>query len=151
MIAKESPAGLKGSFRSIKGDVKQWWICEEETGMNTAWQCLHPPPPAIKTNIIAPLAFPPPATAQSNTVTKWLGTLQHTNADDTAILTSASELNVVDSREKKLISLGHGKMPNRLFKGPLKRNFLHLDLSVIKCVAYLETPTTFYFSRTVSG
>jgi len=58
VMAKESPEGLKGSFRSIKGDVRRGWICEEETGMNTARQCLHPPPPAIKTNLNAPPCFP---------------------------------------------------------------------------------------------
>ena len=33
MMAKESLEGVKGSFSTIKGNLKRGWICEEKTGM----------------------------------------------------------------------------------------------------------------------
>ena len=33
VMARESSDGVKGSFSSIKGDIKRGWICEEKTGM----------------------------------------------------------------------------------------------------------------------
>ena len=33
LMAKESSGGVKGSFRSIRGDINRGWICEEKTGM----------------------------------------------------------------------------------------------------------------------
>ena len=33
LLAKEYPAGMKGSFNSFKGNVQRGWICEEETGI----------------------------------------------------------------------------------------------------------------------
>ena len=33
LMAKESLDGVKGSFSSIKENIYQGWICEEETGM----------------------------------------------------------------------------------------------------------------------
>ena len=33
VMVKESSDGVKGSFSSIKGNIKRGWICEEKTGM----------------------------------------------------------------------------------------------------------------------
>ena len=33
LMAKESSNGVKGSFSSIKGNIKRGWICEKETGL----------------------------------------------------------------------------------------------------------------------
>ena len=33
LMARESSDGVKGSFSSIKGDIKRGWICEKKTGM----------------------------------------------------------------------------------------------------------------------
>lgn len=85
LMAKESSEGLKGSFRSIKRDVRRGWICEEETGMNTAYQCLHPPSPANKTNLIAPPSLPSLchlSIEHCDTLHIAHCTLQHTDTDE---------------------------------------------------------------------
>ena len=33
LMAREYSDGVKGSFSSIKGNIKRGWICEEKTGM----------------------------------------------------------------------------------------------------------------------
>ena len=33
LMARESSGGVKGSFNSIKGNIKRGWICEEKKGM----------------------------------------------------------------------------------------------------------------------
>jgi len=45
VMAKESSDGVKGSFRSIKKNIYQGWICEEQTGMGMG---LYPSSPEIK-------------------------------------------------------------------------------------------------------
>ena len=34
LIHKEYPDGFKGSFSTLKGDLKRGWICEKETGID---------------------------------------------------------------------------------------------------------------------
>ena len=34
LIHKEYPKGFKGSFSSIRADLRRGWICEEETGID---------------------------------------------------------------------------------------------------------------------
>ena len=34
LIHKEYPNGFKGSFITIKGDLRRGWICEKETGID---------------------------------------------------------------------------------------------------------------------